>query len=167
MCPSAFLSTSALVMSGLTAITAIPANLALDQVLNSLQGQQYIQLPESLCPAYADNYLGKSGIDEFSGVICDRSDGSYFLLQKLTGYTPEGKAIWKVVDTQQLPKLTQDEQTMNLGCVYQRGQNKQVFAVVKDTGTRPYQTVKAWEADLTTGQFQPVPSQDVVCVDPW
>lgn len=167
MCSSAFLSTSALVMSGLTAVTAIPSDLTLDKLLHTLQNQQYIQLPESLCPAYADNYLGKSGMAEFSGVICDRTDGSYFLLQKLVSYTPDGKAVWKVVDTQQLPKLAQGEQTMNLGCVHRQIDTKQVFAVVKDTGARPYQILQAWEADLTTGQFQQVSPQDVVCADPW
>ncbi|MGB8701982.1 MAG: hypothetical protein WCD18_21410, partial [Thermosynechococcaceae cyanobacterium] len=88
--------------------------------IKQLQGKAYISLPKSLCPKYTDVLLGQTDQrQEYGGVICDRPEGSYILLQKLLKYTDQGKAVWQVMQIKEIIRPTPQSQVKGLGCTLQ------------------------------------------------
>lgn len=117
--------------------------------INFLQGQEYTELPAEFCHGYADALLGKHGRYEYGSVICDRKEGSYFFLQRLVRYTPEKKAVWKIVQIKPLAKLQKQELAIAQGC-HQVDQDRQaIFAIVREASSSLV-TTRAWAIDFAT-----------------
>jgi hypothetical protein len=150
----------------LIAMLITSANCELGESVESLQGKQYLELPDGFCNGSSENTLGKVGRNEYVGLICERPNHSYILLQRLVGYTSEGKAIMQIVATKVLPKLSADEFSVGVGCVSLKQKSTAIFAIVKDVGTSSYQVKKAWEANLGTEQFKELDPKTVSCSNP-
>ncbi|MEO0373331.1 MAG: hypothetical protein AAF329_01650 [Cyanobacteria bacterium P01_A01_bin.17] len=127
-----------------------------------LRGQEYVELPAGLCPGYSDALLGKTQAFEYGGVICDRNEASYLLLQRLVGYTPEKKAIWKVVQIRTLARLNNDQQSISATCRHTRKRKQPVFAVTED---QTNQVLQAWAVDLERETIRPTRPHLVDCSD--
>ncbi len=131
-----------------------------------LQGKQYTLLPEGLCTGYSERILGKVNSNEYGGLICEQERASFILLQRLSGYTATGKAIWQVITVKEVPRPTPSDLVMSAGCSSNKNA-RAIFALVKDFKGQPYQAVQAWEADLATEQLKEINPQYVACYDPW
>ncbi len=129
-------------------------------------GKQYVELPEGLCKGYTDHLFGERNSQEYSGVICDRQEGSYIFLQRLIRYTPDRKAVWKIVQIQSLAKLNPDETALIAGCTHLKDHSTPVFAIVKGRGNDIYTTLRAWEVNLAEETFETVDPKQVICRDP-
>ncbi|MGF1602535.1 MAG: hypothetical protein ACFCU8_11035, partial [Thermosynechococcaceae cyanobacterium] len=97
---------------------------------------------------------------------CDRTEGSYILLQRLVGYTPKKKAIWKIVEIQRLAKSSDNERIVSSGCTHTQKSNQSIFAVVETSQAPNYKVLRAWAIDLEQEQLKPMPSKWAVCTDP-
>lgn len=129
------------------------------------QNLQYVNLPTGLCNGLSASILGQVNGNEYSGIICDRDNSSHILLQKLVSYTSNGKAMWQIVSVETLPKPKAGELLVNAGCFDKNDKSKPIFALVKDLGSQPYKTVRAWEANLIKEKFEEINSTQVVCYD--
>lgn len=139
----------------------------------ALQGQDYSSLPKGFCQGYSESILGTVNGTEYSALICERQqvfdhhqEVTYILLQKLRGYTTAGKAIWQVVRVKKVPD-SPEEFVTSLGCSYEKQDNNLVFALVNSTVSQPSLILQAWQANLSTEQFQPVDPARVICENPW
>ncbi|WP_299487912.1 hypothetical protein [Acaryochloris sp. IP29b_bin.137] len=119
------------------------------QACLGIQGQEYTDLPADFCQGYADALLGKQGPYEYGVVVCDRTEGSYFFLQRLVRYTDQQRAVWKVVQIKPLSKLRPNELALSQGC-QQVDQNRAgILAVVREQANR-LTTHRAWAIDFAT-----------------
>jgi hypothetical protein len=143
---------------------------AMTQCITQLKDKAYVNLPPGLCPRYTDMLLGKAQQQVYGGVICDRPESSYILLQKLIKYTDRGKAVWQVLQIKQISRPTQQSAIKGIGC--RQLQNKTqasepIFALVQPTSTHnTYQTLAAWRVNLLEGSFTNLESKTVICQDP-
>lgn len=131
------------------------------------QGLQYVSLPTNLCNGLSESILGQVNDHEYGGIICDRDNNSHLLLERLVSYTSNGKAIWQVASVETLPKPKAGELLVNAGCFDKNDKSKQIFALVKDTGSQPYEIVRAWETNLIQEKLEEINSKQVACYDPF
>ncbi|MGB7414770.1 MAG: hypothetical protein WA902_11240 [Thermosynechococcaceae cyanobacterium] len=131
-----------------------------------LRDTEYAELPEGLCPGYSDTLLGKTQQFEYGGVVCDRTEGSYIFLQRLVGYTPQKRAIWKIVEIQRLAQTKDNERVVSAGCIHTQKSNQPIFAVVETSQAPNYKVLRAWAIDLEQEQLKPMPSKWAACTDP-
>jgi hypothetical protein len=129
---------------------------AMTQCITQLKDKAYVNLPPGLCPRYTDMLLGKAQQQVYGGVICDRPESSYILLQ--------------VLQIKQISRPTQQSAIKGIGC--RQLQNKTqasepIFALVQPTSTHnTYQTLAAWRVNLLEGSFTNLESKTVICQDP-
>lgn len=164
--PSAMLTSLGLGLSilGSAALSCVISPVAQD--ILKLRGQDYVELPEGLCPGYSDMLLGKAGRFEYGGVVCDRNEGSYLWLQRLVGYNTEKKAIWKVLQIRGLAQLDDSEQMVSNGCEHIRDRKQRIFAVVDTESAPNYKTQRAWAVNLHQETLIPISPRLAVCRDP-
>lgn len=141
---------------------------ALSQCISQLKNKAYVDLPPGLCPRYTDLLLGKAQKQIYGGVICDRPEGSYILLQKLIKYTDRGKAVWQVVQIKQISRPTQQSTIKGIGCQLQNKIQapEPIFALVQPTSSNTYQTLAAWKVNLLEASFTNLEPKTVICQDP-
>ena len=149
-------------------LLTFPLQVALAGPLQGLKGTEYSQLPQDLCQGYTDMLLGQDGPHEYGGVVCDREEGSYFLLQRLVASNPPHHSIWEILDIQALPKIKANELVLSEGCHHQQGSSDPIFAIVQTSNTSNiYQTQQAWTVSLAQATLQPVAAEQVTCRDPF
>jgi hypothetical protein len=151
------------------AIAAWPL-LATAQCIENLKGKIYTNLPADLCPQYTDMLLGQSPKkQEYGGVICDRPEASYILLQRLLRYTSQGKAVWQIIQVKPIPKPNPQSLILGAGCRYLQPQNARstepIFALVQPTSKNTYQTLSAWSISLNKESFAALDARQVICKD--
>jgi hypothetical protein len=151
---------------GLTSI-AWPT-VAMTQCISQLKNKAYVSLPPGICPHYTDMLLGKTKQQLYGGVICDRTEGSYILLQKLIKYTDQGKAIWQVVQIKKISRPTSQSLIKGIGCQRQNTAkgSEPIFALVQPTSLHTYQTIAAWKVNLIEASFTHLEPKTVICQDP-
>ncbi len=152
---------------GLTSV-AWPT-LAMSQCISQLKNKAYVSLPPGICPHYTDMLLGKTKQQQlYGGVICDRTEGSYILLQKLIQYTDQGKAVWQVVQIKKISRPTSQSLIKGVGCQLQnKAKNSEpIFALVQPTSPHAYQTLAAWKVNLREASFTHLEPKTVICQDP-
>ena len=145
-------------MVSLLALGGVPAQACFP----TLQGKEYTELPADFCQGYADALLGKQGKYEYGGVVCDRKEGSYFFLQRLVRYTPEKKAVWKIVQIKPLAKLHRNELALNQGCRQIEQDRQAIFAIVREEA-QSLTTSRAWAIDFSTEALISLNPTTVVC----
>jgi hypothetical protein len=136
--------------------------------LEQLKGKAYTNLPKDLCPRYTDMLLGSTkDSPEYGGVICDRPEATYILLQKLLQQTADGKAVWQVIQVKSVARSTPQSFVMGTGCRLAQSQSQSlaepIFALVQMTSSNTYQTLSAWKVNLTDASFTDLKPQQVVC----
>lgn len=144
--------------------------LATAQCMNRLKGTTYTTLPKNLCPQYTDMLLGRTlKQQEYGGVICDRPEASYILLQRLVKYTPQGKAVWQITQVKPITKPNAQSLILGTGCRRQPQQTSAaispIFALVQTTANSTYQTLSAWQVNLDQDSFADLEPQQVICKD--
>ncbi len=143
--------------------------LATGQCMEKLKGKIYTNLPENLCPHYTDMLLGRSPQQqEYGGVICDRPETSYILLQRLLRYTNQGKAVWQITQIKPIPKPNAQSLVLGTGCHLQTQDTRPtqpIFALVQPRAKNTYQTLSAWSINLSKESFSTVEAQRVICKD--
>lgn len=151
---------------GLTSV-AWPT-LATSQCISQLKNKAYVSLPPGICPRYTDMLLGKTKQQLYGGVICDRTEGSYILLQKLIKYTDQGKAIWQVVQIKKISRPNSQSLIKGIGCQLQNKAkgSEPIFALVQPTSPYTYQTLAAWKVNLPDASFSHLEPKTVTCQDP-
>jgi hypothetical protein len=140
------------------------------QCMEKLKGKSYTNLPEDLCPRYTDMLLGRSPQkQEYGGVICDRPEASYILLQRLLRYTDRGKAVWKIIQVKSITKPNSQSLVLGAGCRHLQPQvassTEPIFALVQPISKDTYQTLSAWSINLNKESFAPIEAQQVICKD--
>lgn len=130
--------------------------------LPSIQGQEYTELPADFCQGYADALLGKQGDFEYGSVVCDRTEGSYFFLQRLVRYTDQQKAVWKIVQIKPLSKLHPNELALSQGCQQVNHNRQAILAVVRDNA-QTLTTQRAWAIDFSTEALVSLDPSTVNC----
>jgi hypothetical protein len=158
---------SDLLAFSLVFLLTLPLSCKSMQGIEALQNQEYVDLPAGLCKGYSEILLGKVADREYVGLICEGDVRSYLLLQRIVGYTHQGKAIVKAVVIQPLPPLQADEFSVNAGCVAVNHRAAAIFAIVRDSDKSSYDVVKAWEANLSIEQFDELNPRDVTCSPPY
>jgi hypothetical protein len=148
-------------------ITLYPT-VALTQCISQLKNKAYVNLPPGICPHYTDMLLGKAQQQIYGGVICDRPDSSYILLQKLIEYTDQGKAVWQVVQIKQISRPTPQSLIKGIGCQLQNKIQapEPIFALVQPTSPNTYKTLAAWRVNLLEASFTNLEPKTVTCQDP-
>jgi hypothetical protein len=143
--------------------------LATGQCMEKLKGKIYTNLPENLCPRYTDMLLGRSPQkQEYGGVICDRPEASYILLQRFLRYTNQGKALWQITQIKPITKPNAQSLVLGTGCHLQTQDASPmppIFALVQPTAKNTYQTLSAWSVNLSKESFLTVEAQRVICKD--
>ncbi len=138
------------------------------QCMTRLKGKTYTNLPENLCPKYTDMLLGRTlKQQEYGGIICDRPESSYILLQRLVRYTKQGKAVWHITQVKPIPRPNPQSLIVGTGCRYLQPQQtsamRPIFALVQSTANRTYQTLSAWQVNLEQESFADLDPQQVIC----
>jgi hypothetical protein len=158
-----------LAATGLGLATAAWPMLASAQCMTQLKGKTYTTLPKNLCPQYTDMLLGRTlNQQEYGGVICDRPEASYILLQRLVRYTQQGKAVWQITQVKPITKPNAQSLILSAGCRLQSPQISAIspiFALVQSTNNSTYQTLSAWQLDLEKESFADLKPQQVICKD--
>jgi hypothetical protein len=143
--------------------------LATGQCMEELKGKIYTNLPENLCPRYTDMLLGRSPQkQEYGGVICDRPEASYIMLQRFLRYTPQGKAVWQITQVKSIPKPNSKSFVLGTGChrqIQSTSPAEPIFALVQPMAKNTYQTLSAWSVNLSQESFTVLEAQQVVCKD--
>lgn len=141
---------------------------AMTQCISQLKNKAYVNLPPGICPHYTDMLLGKAQRQTYGGVICDRPDSSYILLQKLIKYTDQGKAVWQVMQIKQISRPNPQSLIKGIGCTLQNKIQapEPIFALVQPTPTHTYQTLAAWRINLLEASFTSLDPKTVTCQDP-
>lgn len=143
--------------------------LATGQCMEKLKGKIYTNLPENLCPRYTDMLLGRSPQkQEYGGVICDRPEASYILLQRFLRYTNQGKAVWQITQIKPINKPNAQSLVLGTGCHLQppaASPTPPIFALVQPIANHTYQTLSAWSVNLSKESFLTVEAQRVICKD--
>jgi hypothetical protein len=137
--------------------------------MEKLKGKIYTNLPKNLCPSYTDMLLGRSPQkQEYGGVICDRPEASYILLQRLLRYTNQGKAVWQITQIKPITKPNAQSLVLGTGCHLQTQDSSPtppIFALVQPVAKNTYQTLSAWSVNLSKESFATVEAQRVICKD--
>jgi hypothetical protein len=165
---------SGFVSAGLGVILIVwPALAANHCVMRQLKGKIYTNLPKDLCPRYTDMLLGHTTQQkEYGGVICDRPEASYILLQRLVKQSEQGKAVWQIIEVKSVVKPNPRSLILGVGCQEQRQATSQVvttrstepiFALVQPTPKHTYQTLMAWKVSLDQESFSDLKPQQVIC----
>jgi hypothetical protein len=135
--------------------------------MEKLKGKIYTNLPEKLCLGYTDMLLGRSPKQqEWGGVICDRPEASYILLQRLLRYTDRGKAVWQITQIKSIPKPNPHSFVVGTNCHLQTqsaNPTPPIFALVQPISKNTYQTLSAWSINLSKESFADLESRQVVC----
>jgi hypothetical protein len=143
--------------------------LATGQCMEKLKGKIYTNLPKNLCPSYTDMLLGRSTQkQEYGGVICDRPEASYILLQRLLRYTNQGRAVWQITQIKPITKPNAQSLVLGTGCHLQTQDSSPtppIFALVQPVAKNTYQTLSAWSVNLSKESFSTVEAQRVICKD--
>jgi hypothetical protein len=157
-----------LILIALGLSTALYPTIALTQCISQLKNKAYVNLPPGICPHYTDMLLGKAQQQVYGGVICDRPESSYILLQKLIKYTDQGKAVWQVVQIKQISRPTPQSLIKGIGCQLQNNIQapEPIFALVQPTSPNTYQTLAAWRVNLLEASFTNLEPKTVTCQDP-
>ena len=167
MAPFHFLQRS-LAAGGGILLAAWPI-LAAGQCIEKLKGKIYTNLPDNLCPRYTDMLLGRSPQkQEYGGVICDRPEASYILLQRLLRYTNQGKAVWQITQIKPITKPNAQSLVLGTGCHLQpqdTSSTQPIFALVQPIAKNTYQTLSAWSINLSKESFSSLEAQRVICKD--
>ena len=167
MAPFHFLQRS-LAAGGGILLAAWPI-LATGQCIDKLKGKIYTNLPDNLCPRYTDMLLGRSPQkQEYGGVICDRPEASYILLQRLLRYTNQGKAVWQITQIKPITKPNAQSLVLGTGCHLQpqdTSSTQPIFALVQPIAKNTYQTLSAWSINLSKESFSSLEAQRVICKD--
>jgi hypothetical protein len=158
------------VAAGLGLAIATWPLLATAQCMEKLKGKIYTNLPTDLCPRYTDMLLGQSPKkQEYGGVICDRPEASYILLQRLLRYTSQGKAVWQIIQVKPIPKPNPQSLILGAGCRQLQPQNARpiepIFALVQPISKNTYQTLSAWSISLNKESFAAIDARQVICKD--
>jgi hypothetical protein len=140
------------------------------QCIEKLRGKIYTNLPEDLCPRYTDMLLGHSTQKkEYGGVICDRPEATYILLQRLLRYTHQGKAVWQIIQVKPVTKPNPQSLILGTGCRHLQPQSaspfEPIFALVQPISKNTYQTLLAWSVNLNKESFAAVEARQVICKD--
>ena len=158
-----------LAAAGLGLGIAIWPMLAAAHCMTRLKGTTYTTLPENLCPKYTDMLLGRTlKQQEYGGIICDRPEASYILLQRLVKYTQQGKAVWQIIQVKPITKPNAQSLILGTGCRLQPQQTSAtspIFALVQTTANSTYQTLSAWQVNLDQESFADLEPQQVICKD--
>ncbi len=159
-----------LAAAGLGFVIATWPMLVAAQCMTRLKGTTYTTLPKNLCPKYTDMLLGRTlNQQEYGGIICDRPEASYILLQRLVKYTPQGKAVWQITQVKPITKPNAQSLILGTGCRLQPQQTSAtaspIFALVQTTATSTYQTLSAWQVNLDQESFADLEPQQVICKD--
>lgn len=138
--------------------------------MTHLKGQSYVSLPKNLCPRYTDMLLGRTDRQqEYSGVICDRPEASYILLQRLLRHNAQGQAVWQIIQIKAVDRPYPQSLILGAGCHPHLPGIVQtepiIFALVQPTASKTYQTLAAWKVSLTQESFTALEPQQVVCKD--
>jgi hypothetical protein len=143
--------------------------LATGQCMEKLKGKIYTNLPENLCPRYTDMLLGRSPQkQEYGGVICDRPEASYIMLQRFLRYTNQGKAVWQITQVKPIHKPNPKSLVLGAGCYRQiqgTSPTEPIFALVQPLSKNTYQTLSAWSVNLSKESFAAIEAQQVICKD--
>jgi hypothetical protein len=143
--------------------------LATGHCIEQLKGKIYTNLPDNLCPRYTDMLLGRSAKQqEYGGIICDRPEASYILLQRLLRHTDQGKAVWQITQVKSISKPNDQSLILGTGCHLQQQKskpNEPIFALVQPTSKNTYQTLSAWSVNLSDESFATVEARRVICKD--
>jgi hypothetical protein len=158
------------VAAGVGIAIAIYPLVAAAQCMDKLKGKIYTNLPEDLCPRYTDMLLGRSPQKkEYGGVICDRPEASYILLQRLLRYTDRGKAVWQIIQVKPIAKPNPQSIIVGTGCRHLQPQSasliEPIFALVQPISKNTYQTLSAWSINLNKESFAPIEARQVICKD--
>ncbi|WP_404785317.1 hypothetical protein [Altericista sp. CCNU0014] len=133
------------------------------------RGRSYVNLPKNLCPGYTDLLLGRTDKQkEYGGVICDRPEASYILLQRLLRHTDRGQAVWQIVQVQSVLKPNPQSLVLGVGCqqhLRRTASSEPIFALVQPTAKKTYKTLAAWKVSLARETFIALEPQKVVCED--
>jgi hypothetical protein len=134
--------------------------------IQRLVGKQYVQLPNALCRNYTDILFGQNARrQDYGGVVCERPDGTYMLLQRLIRQRTDGKAIWEIVNVQRVRHRPQNSFVATLGCAVSE-KEQPIVAVVIPLDQNQHQTIMAWSVNLDREAFVPLNPQTVLCRDP-
>jgi hypothetical protein len=143
--------------------------LGTEHCMEQLRGKIYTNLPKNLCPRYTDMLLGRSiKTQEYGGVICDRPEASYILLQRLLRYTTQGKAVWQIIEIKPIVKPNSKSLILGTGCHLQPQNLSRIapiFALVQPISKNTYQTLSAWSVSLSKESFEVLEAKQVVCKD--
>lgn len=156
-----------LILAGLGIVLATWPAFAKRHCMNQLKGKIYTNLPKDLCPRYTDMLLGQTAKQqEYGGVICDRPEASYILLQRLLKQTNQGKAVWQILQVKPVIKPNPQSLILGTGCHQQRsGPTEPIFALVQPTSNNTYQTLLAWKVSLEQESFADLEPEQVICKD--
>lgn len=139
------------------------------ETVEQWQGRTYTQLPQNLCPRYTDMLLeDASKPNPYGGVICDRPEATYVLLQKLVRQTDQGQAVWQVLKVKAIRRVTPNSLVVGTNCQARWSSASAaavdpVFALVEPTATNTYKTLSAWRVNLSTLSFASLNPQQVTC----
>jgi hypothetical protein len=158
------------VAAGLGIAIATWPLLATAHCMEKFRGKIYTSLPEDLCPSYTDMLLGRSSKkQEYGGVICDRPEASYILLQRLLRYTDRGKAVWQIIQVKPIAKPNSQSLILGTGCHRLQPQSaspiEPIFALVQPISKNTYQTLSAWSINLNKESFAAIEARQVICKD--
>jgi hypothetical protein len=159
------------VAAGVGIAIATDPLLAAAQCMEKLKGKIYTNLPTDLCPRYTDMLLGQSPKkQEYGGVICDRPEASYILLQRLLRHTNQGKAVWQIIQVQPISKPNPQSLILGTGCrrhlqPQNTGSTEPIFALVQPISQNTYQTLSAWSISLNKESFAAIDARQVICKD--
>lgn len=133
--------------------------------LQRLVGTQYVKLSESLCRDYSDVLLGVNAKQqEYGGVICDRPEASYVLLQRLI-QQQGNQAVWEIVKVKRISRRKQ-QSVMSMGCSLIKKPSQPIIALVSPSSSQRFKVQTAWMIDLNRETFVPLETQQVNCQNP-
>jgi hypothetical protein len=135
--------------------------------LQRLVGTQYVKLSESLCPDYSDVLFGTNAKQqEYGGVICDRPNVSYVILQRLIQQRQDNQAVWEIVKVKRISRRKQ-QSVMSMGCSLKSQPPQPIVAIVSTASAERGKVQTAWRIDLNRESFIPVDAQQVNCQNPF
>jgi hypothetical protein len=138
--------------------------------VEQLKGKAYTYLPDSLCPRYTDMLFDTSNASpQYGGVICDRPEATYILLQELVRHDNSGQAVWKVIQVKSIVRSRPQSFVIGMGCrdVQHTSTAAPIFALVRGAPSSTYQTLAAWKVNFPDASFTDLNPQQVVCKDPF
>lgn len=139
--------------------------------VEQLKGKAYTYLPDSLCPRYTDMLFETSNASpQYGGVICDRPEATYILLQELVQHTNSGQAVWKVIQVKSIVHSRPQSFVISMGCrdiQHASTDDAPIFALVQSAPQSTYQTLAAWKVNLPGASFTDLNPKQVICKNPF